>query len=203
MFACIWWHPRSAEYVCARRKQIPIIIQMKSRRDGLRVRNLLQKAVCRVTARRNVPLSLMLGLSAIASLAHAGTLTLNNGSDYFVYTPQNSFGSPFPPNAEVMNAAGATAAMTMTGGGAGYSGVIMIGGSGNDTMIAGTASGVFTGGAGKNSFEIGAGTGNASSTYTITDFNANDSVILGGTFSAAQMLANAQVTNGATTLKLR
>jgi len=149
-----------------------------------------------------VPLSLMLGLLSIASLAHADTLTLNNGSDYFVYYPLNPFGPPFPPNTEVMEAAAASAAMTMTGGGAGYPGVIMLGGSGNDTMIAGTASGSFTGGSGNNIFEIGAGTDNASSTYIITDFNANDSVILGGTFTAAQMLANATVTNGATTLKL-
>ena len=149
-----------------------------------------------------VPLSLMLGLLSISSLAHADTLILNNGSDYFVYYPLNPFGPPFPSNTEVMEAAAASAAMTMTGGGAGYPGVIMLGGSGNDTMIAGTASGSFSGGSGNNIFEIGAGTDNASSTYIITDFNANDSVILGGTFTAAQMLANATVTNGATTLKL-
>ncbi len=78
----------------------------------------------------------------------------------------------------------------------------MIGGSGNDTMIAGTASGIFTGGAGNNIFAIGAAAGNGSSTYTITDLNANDSVILGGTFTAAQMLSSATVTGGSTTLEL-
>lgn len=147
----------------------------------------------RVTARNIGALSLMQGLSSIASLAQASTVQLTDATGVFT-----AFGTGL---SETLNGSGMTSALTMLGGGAGYS-TAMIGGSGNDQFIAGVGSDTFTGGAGSNIFAIGASASNAGSHYIISDFNINDSLYVGGTTSALGLLATATSAGGNITLTL-
>ena len=80
--------------------------------------------------------------------------------------------------------AGSTAPLTLRAG-SGPGTNYLFGGSGSDNLIAGTGTTVMTGGAGANLFEIDASlTDNASTSITITDFNANDLVQFLGISSA-------------------
>ena len=78
----------------------------------------------------------------------------------------------------------------------------IIGGSGADTLVGGTGSETLTGGAGANVFVIGAEAGNANVHYVIDDFTSNDSIFLGGSGTAASLLANAQIGSGGLTITL-
>jgi len=81
----------------------------------------------------------------------------------------------------------------------------MIGGSGNDTLVAGAASSTMTGGAGNNDFVFFRDhTAAAGNINIVTDFNSNDVVLLQGYGSgqAATALASAVTSSGSTTLTL-
>ncbi len=78
----------------------------------------------------------------------------------------------------------------------------MVGGSGNDLMIAGTGAGTMTGGSGNNIFEFL--NGHAGGNYTVSDFSSNDLLALFGYGSAAgaNAITNATVSGGSTHIAL-
>ena len=82
----------------------------------------------------------------------------------------------------------------------------MIGGSGNDTMVAGAGPGssTMTGGGGSNVFAFFEQAAGAAKDV-VTDFNSNDTIYIEGfakTGSAAALLQNATVGAGGVTLTL-
>jgi Ca2+-binding RTX toxin-like protein len=106
---------------------------------------------------------------------------------------------------ETLNGSGATSGVILGGGIDRTGGDLLIGGSGNDSIFAGTGADTMAGGAGTNEFVWYQSVVNGSTpSDVITDFNANDSVILAGYGSgaAAAALTGATSANGSTTLTL-
>jgi Ca2+-binding RTX toxin-like protein len=98
---------------------------------------------------------------------------------------------------ETLNAAGATANITVFGGHDTTAGNLLVGGAGNDALIAGSGSDTMTGGAGDNVFAFIKG--GAGGHDFVTDYNSNDTVELFGYGGAT---GEATVTGNATTIAL-
>jgi Ca2+-binding RTX toxin-like protein len=116
-----------------------------------------------------------------------------------VIDANGAYGFTAAAGGETVNGSGASGALTVFGG---SDSERIIGGSGADTLVGGTGSDTLTGGAGANVFVIGAEAGNANVHYFIDDFTADDAIFLGGSGTAASLLANAQVFGGNTTITL-
>ena len=80
---------------------------------------------------------------------------------------------------ETLNAAGSSSNNVMFGGRDPTGSISLSGGAGNDTLIGGTGSDTMAGGGGSNQFVFI--NGNAGGNDFITDFNANDLLVLSGT----------------------
>ncbi|HEY6433889.1 MAG TPA: calcium-binding protein [Acetobacteraceae bacterium] len=100
---------------------------------------------------------------------------------------------------ETLNAAGSTSANTIFGGSGNDS---LAGGAGNDLLVAGTGNSTLSGGGGNNTFLFVSG--HAGGVDIVTDFNANDLLLLSGygPNAGGNALANATVSGGSTTIGL-
>ena len=101
---------------------------------------------------------------------------------------------------ETLDAAGSSTANFFSGGSSATSNVLMVGGSGADTLLAGPGADTMAGGLGSNVFAFFATVTRGEQSY-ITDFTSDDSIYLIGyssTQSAASLLTNATTANGVT-----
>jgi hypothetical protein len=166
---------------------------------------LAQEQPRQLTAGKIAQWGLALGLASIASLAQGAVCSALTPCSIAVVDANGRLTASITgAQGSIMNGSTTTSPTTFYGGGgAGYVASQFIGGSGNDLFLAGAGSGQFTGGAGADAFAFAVGTNNAAARYVVTDFvgaspaTEPDSLfVVGGSFTAAQMLLNAAVLPG-------